>query len=108
MDADGRAKRHALAEMTPLGRTFRPELDDAWIGIAKRIGAPALAVYDYARLVELLELGGAEDPEGDAADLADTYGINSPLVLYGFSTPDLDDDLEDGADLEDDDEPVTD
>jgi len=87
MTPEGKAKRRALAEATALGRTFEAHLDDAWVGITKRIGAPALAVYDYDKLVELLEDTGLEREaaELEANDLADTYGINSPLVLYGFA-----------------------
>lgn len=85
----GDEKRHELAEATPLGRSFAKNLDDAWIGITRRVGAPALAVYDYELLVDALEEAGdtREDAEVTAAELADTYGINSPLVLYRFDTP---------------------
>ena len=87
---DGDDKRHELAQATPLGRTFEKKLDEAWVGIVKRLGAPAVAVHDYNILVELLEDGGLDHEEAtlEAADLADTPGFNSPLVLYRFELED--------------------
>jgi hypothetical protein len=61
-------------------------LDDACIGIANRIGQPALAVYDWWMIVDVLMRDGIDDIE-DAIEYLEFniagawLGPNTPLIL---------------------------
>jgi hypothetical protein len=79
----------ALRDENPLALLL-DGFEDAIVGVGRRVGRPALAVYDYARIVQILM-----DREGltyeEAVEHADFnvtggwFGVNTPVILYPFA-----------------------
>ena len=81
--------RERMAEINEealfIGDPGDTRFDDAIVGIGERCGQPALLVYDYEKIIAVLQ---KDMPEEDAREYADFnitgawLGEHTPIILY--------------------------